>query len=59
MNIVVGVQGESNLFHVIAALRSPRRFAGSLDGRQQQGNQNANDGDHNQQFDQREATTMR
>ena len=41
-----------------ARLGSPRRFAGRLYGRQQQGDKNANDGDDNQQLDERESCSM-
>jgi hypothetical protein len=37
---------------VILALRSPGGFPGSLNCRQQQGDQNANDRNHDQKFNQ-------
>jgi hypothetical protein len=36
------------LLEVVAALRPPGRFAGGLDGRQEQCHQQADDGDHDQ-----------
>ena len=39
---------------MIRALRSPSRFARGLDGRQQEGYQNANNGNHDEQFNERE-----
>jgi len=50
---VVVVHRDPNLLQVVHALRSPRGLAGRLDGRQEQGHQNPNDGDHHQQLDQR------
>ena len=51
--------GVHDLLDLIGALRPPGRLAGRLDRRQQQGDQDANDGDHDQQFDQREAGAAR
>ena len=47
------MHGQANLAQVIFALRSPRRFAGGLHGRQQEGYQHADDGDDNQKLDER------
>jgi hypothetical protein len=46
------------LLQVIRALRPPGRLAGGLYGWQQQGNQNANDGNHHQQLHQRETSPV-
>ena len=48
--------GQAELFEMIRALHATRRLARRLNGRQQQGHQNSNDGDDNQQFDEREAS---
>jgi hypothetical protein len=53
MHIVIVVQRHAELLEVVLAARAAGRFAGGLNRRQQQANQNANDGDHDQQFDQR------
>ena len=50
--IMVGMHGQANLLEVVAALHPPCSFASSLDGRQQQTNQNADDCNHDQQFNQ-------
>ena len=50
--VVVGTQAE--LFQVINALTAPCRLPRRLHGRQQQCDQYANDGDHDQKFHQRE-----
>jgi hypothetical protein len=50
--VIVGAQPE--LFEVIDALAAPCAFARRLHRRQQQGNQDANDGDHDQQLDEGE-----
>ena len=52
--VLVIVQGQADLLEVVDALDPPRRLAGRLDGRQQQGDQDRDDRDHHQQFDQRE-----
>jgi hypothetical protein len=49
------LDGDSHLLEVIGALGSPGRFAGELHRGKQQGDEHANDGNHNQQFDQGEA----
>jgi len=51
------VYRQAELLQVIPALCTPRGFAGLLDGRQQQGNQDRNDRDHDQEFDQSKSTT--
>ena len=54
---MVVVQGQADLLEVVGALDAPRRLAGRLDGRQQQGDQDRDDRDDDQQLDQREALT--
>ncbi len=49
----VSLQREHDLLDVVDALRSPRRFSGRLDRRQEQGHENSNDGDHDEQLDER------
>ncbi len=53
---VVIVRGQAELLDVVDALRASCRFAGRLHGGQQQGDQHANDRNHDQKFDQRETT---
>ena len=48
---VVVVQGEPDLFEIVGALNPPRRLARSLDGRQEQRDQDRDDRDHDQQLD--------
>lgn len=55
MRGLIVLQGDAQLFEVVGALEAPARFAGGLDGRQQERNQDANNRDDDQQFDQREA----
>jgi len=43
------------LGEVVGACVSPSCLAGALDGGQQQAHQRADDGDHDEQFDKREA----
>jgi hypothetical protein len=50
----VHLQAESDLLEIVRALRPPRRFAGCLDRRQEQGNQDADDRDHDQKLYERE-----
>jgi hypothetical protein len=45
------------LLEIVPALRPPGRFARLLNRGQQQGNQDRNDGDHDEQLDQRETRT--
>jgi hypothetical protein len=42
---VIAVQCQAELLEIVAARQSPRRFASGLNGRQQQGNQDTDDGD--------------
>jgi Na+-transporting NADH:ubiquinone oxidoreductase subunit NqrB len=51
------VDSKRQLFEVVLALCPACRFTGLLNGRQQQGNQDGDDGNHNQQFDQCETAT--
>ena len=46
------VNRQSQLFQVVRATRPSRRLAGHLYGRQQQGHQDPDDGDHHQEFHQ-------
>ena len=46
-------QRQADLLQVVRALRTPGSLAGRLNSRQQQGNQHANDRDHDQQLDER------
>ena len=48
---------QAHLFEIVLALRTPSSLAGGLDGRQQQGDQDADDGDDDQEFDDRERAT--
>ena len=52
---MVVVQGQADLLEVVAALAAPRRLAGGLHGRQQQGDQHRDDRDDHQKFDQSES----
>ena len=52
---MMGLETQPDLLEVVGALSPPRTFAGRLDGRQQQADEDADDGNHDQQFDQREA----
>ena len=51
MAVFVGVYRQGQLLQVIGAGHPPRGLARGLDRRQQQGNQNADDGDDDQEFD--------
>jgi hypothetical protein len=48
------VSRERHLLQLVGALHPPRRFAGRLHRRQQQRDQDANDGNHDEQFHERE-----
>ena len=52
--VVMSVCGNADLLEVILALVPPGGFPGRLNGRQQEGHQNAHDGDHYQHFDEGE-----
>ena len=47
---VIVVDRQANLLEIVAATHSPSGFTCSLNGRQEQPHQNANNGDHNQKF---------
>jgi hypothetical protein len=49
------MESDADLLEVVAALRTPRGLAGLLHGGKQQGDQDRDDGDHDQQLDEREA----
>jgi hypothetical protein len=51
------VDGQSQLFQIVFALRTTSRFASLLDSGQEQSNQDRNDRNHNQQFNQGESTS--
>ena len=53
--ILVHVDAKGDLPHVVEAFNRASTFLGAGQGRQQQGGQNRDDGDHDQQFDQRES----
>jgi hypothetical protein len=53
--VVVVVQRDADLVEVVAALRRARRLTGALHGRQEQADERADDRDHGEQFDEREA----
>ena len=55
--VVIGMQCQSQLFQVVYTLRPPGCFAGLLNCRKQQRNQDGDDRNHHQQFDQCETTT--
>jgi hypothetical protein len=46
--------GGAHLLEAVDAIAAAGRFASGLDGRQQQGHQHADDGDHDQQLDEGE-----
>src|SRR5262249_48628644 len=51
------VDGEADLLDVVGALHASRRLADFLNGGGQEAEENGNDGNHDQQFDEREAGT--
>ena len=51
VHIGIIVKRQTHLLQVIQALCAPRRLAGRLHRRQQQRHQDADDGDHDEQFD--------
>src|SRR4051812_7515158 len=53
VHIVIILNRDCDLVQVVDALRSARSLARSLNGRQQQRHQYANNGDHDQQLDER------
>jgi hypothetical protein len=58
MGIVEIVNGEGELLELIAALRAAGGLTRRLDGRKQQANKDAYDGDDDQEFDQRKGPTL-
>src|SRR5207237_6774569 len=52
--VQVAMEAQTELLHVVEALRPLGSLANLLHRRQKQSNQNRNDGDHDQQFDERE-----
>jgi hypothetical protein len=50
------MHGEADLLHVIPTLRRAGRFAGLLNGRQQDRHKNADDRNDDQQLDERKAS---
>jgi hypothetical protein len=54
---VVNVKSQADLFEVVTALHATCCFASGLNRWQQKSNQDADDGDHNQQLDQRESAS--
>jgi hypothetical protein len=50
VHVVVVVQRYSELLQFVVAFRTIRRLASRLNGRQQQGHQDPNDGNDHQQF---------
>src|SRR5207244_10622833 len=58
LNALVVVQGDPDLFKVVDALGAPSRFACRLDGRQQKGDEDADDRDDHEQLDEREPKLM-
>jgi len=55
---MVVLHGETQLLEVVDALGAPGGLTRRLDRRQEQGNQHCNYGDHHQQLDQCEGSTM-
>ena len=58
VHVVVVLNGKRHLLEVVRALHAPRGFARRLNCRKEQPNQNADDSDHDQQLDQREAVRL-
>jgi hypothetical protein len=55
LGIVIAVQGQADLLHVVLTLRARGRLAHLLHGRHQQGDEDRDDGNHDQQFDESES----
>ncbi len=53
MHGVIIVHRQANLLEVVGALHAPRGFAGRLHSRQQERDEYADDGDHDQKFNER------
>ena len=54
---VVVVQSQADLLEVVDALGASGRLACRLNGRQEQGDENGDDGDDYEEFNQRESST--
>src|SRR5262249_42618667 len=59
LGIVVGVQGQAQLLHVVLTLGPSGGGADLLDGRQQQADQDGDDGNHHQKLDESKTSTAR
>jgi hypothetical protein len=57
--VVKSQKRERDLPQVIQALAAPRGFARGLNRRQEQCDQNANNGNHNEQFNKRKCTSLK
>jgi hypothetical protein len=57
MHGLVFVQGDAELLEVVDALSPACRFAGGLDGGEQQPDQERDDADYHEELDERERTT--
>ncbi len=58
MSIVKHVRRQGNLMQIVLALHAPSSFASGLNCGQEQPNQNANNSNHDQEFDQRESISI-
>jgi len=54
--IFEGVAGQHQLFETVLALHPPACLPGTIDGRQQQADERADDGNHDQELDERKTT---
>jgi len=54
-NIVIVVEGDAKLLKVLAALHPAGRFARTLNGRHEEGNEDRDDSNDDEKLDQREA----
>jgi hypothetical protein len=50
-DVVVAMQGETDLLEIVEALPAPTRLPGRLHGREQQADEDADDRHHDEQFD--------
>ena len=57
VRIVIVVQCEADLLQIISARNATSRFPGRLHSGKKETDENRDDGDHDQQFDQREAAS--
>jgi len=57
VNVMIVVQCQSHLLEIVAALGAACCLASGLNGRQQQGDQDADDGDDHQELDECETST--